>query len=309
MKISKPKYWNNRSLISIILLPISTIFEIFVFLRSKFIKPRSFDIPIICVGNIYVGGTGKTPTSLFLANKLKKKGKNPVIVRKFYKEHRDEYELIKKYFSGFLTNKKRSVAIEESIIKGYDSVILDDGMQDYKIKKNLIMVCFNQNQMIGNGFVFPSGPLRENLKALTKAEIVLLNGKKNIQFEELILNVNKNLKIFYSNYKPMNLDIFKKKDLCVVSGIGNPENFIQLLKSHELKISREFNFPDHYEFKKDELLKIIDYAKNSNLQVITTEKDFCRLKKYNLEGIDYLRVELTIDQEDLFLESLLHIYD
>ena len=74
-------------------------------------------------------------------------------------------------------------------------------------------------------------------------------------------------------------------------------------------MQREFNFPDHYEFKKDELLKIIDYAKNNNLQVITTEKDFCRLKKYNLEGIDYLRVELTIDQEDLFLESLLHIYD
>ena len=81
-------------------------------------------------------------------------------------------------------------------------VILDDGFQDRKIKKNLNIICFNQKQLIGNGFILPSGPLREGLKSLNKANIILINGKKDKNFEDKVLSINKDLEIFYSNYRP-----------------------------------------------------------------------------------------------------------
>ena len=136
------------------------------------------------MGNIYIGGTGKTPSAIFLAHELKKIGKNPVIVKKYYKNQKDEQSLIKKYFNNLILNKKRSDAIYEAERKGFDSVILDDGFQDFNIKKDLNIICFNQNQLIGNGFILPSGPLRQSLNSLNDAEIILINGNKDVEFEK-----------------------------------------------------------------------------------------------------------------------------
>ena len=95
--LSKPKFWNEKiSFISILLLPLTLIFIFLSFLKKKFTTPNDFNIPIICIGNIYIGGTGKTPTSIFLANELLKLGKRPAILKKLYKSHSDEYILIKK---------------------------------------------------------------------------------------------------------------------------------------------------------------------------------------------------------------------
>ena len=105
-------------------------------------------------------------------------------------------------------------------------------MTDFKIiiLKNLSIVCFNENQLIGNGLVLPAGPLRESLNALKNAEIVLINGNKNKNFEEKILNINKNLDIFYSSYIPVNLNNFKNHKLIAIAGIGNPDNFLDYWK-------------------------------------------------------------------------------
>ena len=148
-------------------------------------------MPIVCIGNIYVGGTGKTPLSIFLACKLSEKQKKPSIIRKLYKDHNDEYQLIRKYFKNLFINKNRVNAIYEAENKGFDLAILDDGFQDYKIEKNLSIICFNQNQQIGNGLIFPAGPLRENLSILKSVQIVVINGKKDKSFEEKIKNFNK----------------------------------------------------------------------------------------------------------------------
>ena len=95
MKLFKPKFWDKKiGLISVLLFPLSLITVLIVFIKKRFIKKNIFDIPIICVGNIYVGGTGKTPTSILLANEITKLDKKPVILRKFYSNHQDEYELI-----------------------------------------------------------------------------------------------------------------------------------------------------------------------------------------------------------------------
>ena len=173
MKILKPKFWSEKiSLFSIILFPFSAILIFYILLKKRFLKVKRFEIPIICVGNIYLGGTGKTPTSILLATELSKLGKNPVILRKYYKNHNDEYSLIKKKFKNLILSKNRTDGIREAEISNFDSIILDDGLQDYGIKKNLNIVCFNNNQLIGNGMVLPAGPLRENLVALKNTQIV-----------------------------------------------------------------------------------------------------------------------------------------
>ena len=136
MIITKPKFWDKKiGLISIFLLPFSLIYIFLIFLKKKFTKTFTFKIPIICVGNIYIGGTGKTPMSILLSNELFKLGKKPAILRKYYKSHSDEYELIKHSSKDLILNSKRLIGIKEAINTGFNIVILDDGFQDYSIKK------------------------------------------------------------------------------------------------------------------------------------------------------------------------------
>ena len=229
MILNKPKFWDKKiGLISIFLFPLSLIFTFLIFVKKKITRERSFKIPIICVGNIYVGGTGKTPTSIFLANEIKKFGKKVAILRKYYKEHSDEHSLIKENFNNLILNADRTKGILKAELDRYDSVILDDGFQDYKIKKNLSILCFNQNQLIGNGFLIPAGPLRENLTSLKNANLILINGLKDSHFEKKLLKINENLEFFYSKYYPINISNFKNKKLLAIAGIGNPDNFFNL---------------------------------------------------------------------------------
>ncbi len=297
MNLKKPNYWDKQiGLISIILLPVTLIVLIIIFLKKKLTKSKKFNIPIVCIGNIYIGGTGKTPTSILLANELSRLRRKPAIIRKYYKDHIDEYNLIKNNAQSLITNENRIEALKEAEISNFDIAILDDGLQDYRIKKNLSIVCFNYNQLIGNGLVLPSGPLRENLLALKNADIVIINGAKNINFENKILNINKKLEIFYSHYKPINLDQFKDKKLFAIAGIGNPKNFFQLIEQNNLKIEKKLTFPDHYKFSKTEIQKIINEAKNNNCQIIMTEKDYFKINHYNLKEANYLKVSLVINE-------------
>ena len=310
MKLNKPKFWDAKiSFISILLFPISLLILIFIFLKKKFTKTIRFNIPIICVGNIYLGGTGKTPTSIFLGNELLELGKKPVILRKFYNDHEDEYNLIKKYFKNLIIKRNRVDGIKEAEKKKFDSVILDDGFQDYKIKKDINILCFNQNQLIGNGLIVPSGPLRENISSLRNANIILINGKENKDFEKKIFNINNNLKIFYSYYKPINIERFRNKKLFAIAGIGNPENFFQLIEKNNLYIEKKLVFLDHYQFTKTEIENIINKAKNINCQIIMTEKDYFKIKDYDVNDIDYLKVTLEVIQKEKFIKTVARIYD
>ena len=266
IKFIKPKFWDKKkvSFYSLLLFPFSLITIIIIFIKKKLSRTQEFNTPIICVGNIYLGGTGKTPFSIFLAEELCKLKRDPVILRKFYKNHVDEYEQIKNRSLKLIINKNRIKGIEEAESMGCKTIILDDGLQDYKIKKDLEIVCFNNNQLIGNGLILPSGPLRENLSALINKDIIIINGDKNIKFEERILQINKNLGIFYSQYKPMNLRSFEDKNLLAIAGIANPENFFELLKENKLNVQKKLIFPDHYRFKRDEIESIINLQRKRN---------------------------------------------
>ena len=144
--------------------------------------------------------------------------------------------------------------------------------------QNLNILCFNQKQLIGNGLVFPSGPLREPLRNLKEVKFILINGNKDPDFEKKNFKINEKIEIFYCNYKPENIAEFKNIDLLAIAGIGNPENFFDLLKDNGLQVKKKLIFPDHYNFNEIEINKILIEANKNNLRVIVTEKDFMRLK-------------------------------
>ena len=310
MKFNKPNFWDlKNSIFSILLLPFSLIVLISIQLKKKLTKTVRFNIPIICVGNIYIGGTGKTPSSIFLAKELSALGKNPVILRKYYRSHSDEHRLIKKKFQNLILCQNREEGIGEAEKSNFDTVILDDGLQDYKIKKNLNIVCFNQNQLLGNGFVIPAGPLRESLNYLKNTHIILINGKEDPEFEKKILNINSDLEIFYSYFEPLNIEKFKNKKLLAIAGIANPENFFKLLKENDLNIEKKLIFPDHYEFTKAEIKNIVEDAKNKNLQIIMTEKDYYKIENFNIHEIEYLKLSLKIINKTRLIQSIRTFYD
>ena len=308
MKLYKPKFWDHKNFISLSLFPVSLIIQLVILLKKKFTKISSFKIPIVCIGNIYVGGTGKTPLSILVSKELSKIGKKPVIIRKYYKEHMDEHSMIKENFSHLILNSDRTGAIQEAQNKNFDTAILDDGFQDYKIKKDLSIICFNSN-FEGNDFVIPAGPLREKLNSIKNAQIIVINGYKNLKFEKKILEINNNIDIYYSKYKAINYAKFSQKELLVITGIGNPENFLELLNSHKLKIAKKYIFPDHYTFSKEELNNFKSEAKKNGYQIICTEKDYHRIKKYSVDEIDFLRVELVLEKKETLIKKIQDIYD
>lgn len=311
IKFNKPKFWDNKnfSFFSIFLLPFSILTLLYILLKKKLSKIKSYKIPIICVGNIYIGGTGKTPSSILIANELSNIGYKPVIVRKFYKDHFDEYNQIKNNFKNLIINKSRDKGIIQAEEEGYNTVILDDGMQDYRIKKNLSIICFNQHQLVGNGMLLPAGPLREKIHSLKNTDIILINGKKEKKFEKKILGINKNLQIFYSYYDPVNINEFADHKLFALAGIANPENFFTLLEENNLNISKKLVFPDHYRFKKNELQNIIYIAKQKKLKIIMTEKDYFKLSNFNFNEFNYLKVNLEINNKKELIDRIRKIYD
>ena len=308
MKLYKPNFWKETNLVSILLFPISLIVKLIVLMRKTFLKELEFEIPIICVGNIYLGGTGKTPLSINLGKELSILNKKPVIIRKYYKHHKDEYSLIRENFKHLITKKDRKNAIKNAVQNGFDTVILDDGFQDYKIKKNLNIVCFN-NQLLGNGMLIPAGPLRESVDSLKSAHIIIINGDQNIDFERKLLEINNEISIFYSRYQLIDIEKYRGKKLFVIAGIGNPENFFELIRSQNLNIIKKLSFPDHYQFSKSEILNIINDARKNGYQVVMTEKDYHRVKDYNFTEIHYMKVKLEIAEKKEFLNKVLTVYD
>ena len=184
MRLKKPKFWNNINIFTICLLPLSLITLIFNILKSYIITGSRSNIPIICVGNIFIGGTGKTPLSIYIYNLLKKRYK-PAIVKKYYNNHIDEIDLIKSKVKQFFYDRKRTLSISKAEAKNNNIIIMDDGLQDVSVIKDLNIICFNSFDLIGNGFLLPAGPLRERLHNIKNYQMAIINGKRNITFEKI----------------------------------------------------------------------------------------------------------------------------
>ena len=305
MNFFKPKFWDKTeiSLLSLFLYPITLIIKLLTFLKPFLTKKNQCSIPVICVGNIYLGGTGKTPLSIEIYSILKNLNMNPAFIRKKYLSFQDEVEL-EKQTGPIYQNKKRIEAIKEAIQNNIDIVILDDGFQDFSINKDLSIVCFNENQWIGNGFTIPSGPLRENLSSLKRTNLVFIKGEKNTDIENKIYNENKKIKIYYTKYKPTNINDFKNKNILAFAGIGNPINFFDLLKKDNVNTIEEIKFPDHYNYSGKEIEDLINRAKEKNSILLTTEKDYFRINQKYKKNINFLKIKVEIENKDRFVEEI-----
>ena len=306
MNFKKPKFWDfpGLSIWSILLYPLSLLF-LFASSILRILKvEKKFPIPIICIGNIYIGGTGKTPLAKEIFQITKSLSKNPAFIKKYYSYLDDEIDMLQKTGKTFFLNKRKD-SIEALIIKGFDLAILDDGFQDLSIYKNFNIVCFNQKQWIGNNFLIPAGPLRENLSALNRADCILINGKKDTKIENQIYSVNKSAKVFYSKYKALDVDRFKGKKICAFAGIGNPSNFFELLKENNLNLVKTFSYPDHHDYSYTEIENMI--KKYNDCILLTTEKDYCRIPLDSVKKgfkIEYLKIRLDIENKDNFIKLI-----
>ena len=293
MKIIKPVFWSEKNFLSLLLYPL-TVLTFLINLIKKFSVKKKFSIKTICIGNICVGGTGKTPLSIKINKILKKKYKT-VFVKKKYSDQSDEQSLLRSNGNLICTNyRDNGLKIAQKL--KYDVAIMDDGLQEKSIKYDLTIACFNTSEGIGNGLLLPAGPLRENISAIKNYDAIFLNGeKKNKKLFLLLKKINNNLKIFEGKYVPLNIKNFNRnKKFIIFSGLGNPEEYERTLKKYKFKIKEKFVFPDHHKFSNSEIKKIKKIAKNNKLEIITTEKDYFRLNNKNKKNIKFLKVNLQI---------------
>ena len=293
MRLIKPKFWETKNFISLTLYPLSII-TFLINISKKFLIKKNFKIKTICIGNIFVGGTGKTSLAIEINDLLRKKFKT-VFIKKNYKNRSDEINLLNNR-GKIISSTNRENALFNASKNNYQVAILDDGLQQKNINYDLKIVCFNSEYALGNEYMLPAGPLRENLNVIKNYDLIFLNGeRKNKKLLSKLKSINKNLKIFEGKYKPLNLKKFDlKKKYLMFCGIGNPHEFEQTLIKYKFDINRKIIFPDHHKFTNIDLKKLKDCAKKENLTLVTTEKDFFRLNKIQRKNIKFLKIKLEI---------------
>ena len=306
MNLNAPKFWQDKNFISFFLSPLSLITHIINSIKKIFPK-KKFKINTICVGNIYIGGTGKTSLAIEIHNIIKKKYK-AVFIKKNYSNQKDEIKLLKNSGQTISTNNRlNSLKIAEK--KGYEVAILDDGFQQKNINYDLKILCFNSKKGIGNGMVLPSGPLRESFNEIHNCDLIFINGEiKNNKLINKIKSKNKSVNIFETIYFPTNLKkINTKKEFLMFCGIGNPHEFENTLSKFKFRIKRKFIYPDHYQILDNEINEMKKLAKKEGLVIITTEKDYLRLHNKQKKNITFLKTKLKINNLDKLKKILLNI--
>ena len=310
MKLKKPKFWDYKEphIYSYLLLPFSIILKLISKINLKS-KPKLTNpmIKTICVGNIYIGGTGKTSLAIKIKEILEKQNIKVCFIKKFYSNQIDEQKLLNKNGQLF-TSKKRITALDEAILQGYQVAIFDDGLQDASIKYDLEIVCFNNLNWIGNGLTLPSGPLREDINNLKLYNNLFLNGNEEplIEIKNKIRKINPKIDINQGKYVPLNIENFNKEESYLVfSGIGNHKTFINMLKNSDFKIIDDLEYPDHYQYSIKDFYEIINKAKKYNAKIITTEKDYLRLDSFDKTEILFIKSTLEILNEKKLTQTLI----
>ena len=308
MKFKKPSFWDKKkqNIISFCLLPFTLPMLINNFFLNKKTNTKPQNIKTICVGNIYIGGTGKTPTSLKLFEIIKNLGFKCCIGKKFYPNHSDE-EMILQKKSVLFSALNRKKIIENAQKDGHKFVVFDDGLQDKSVSYDLQFVCFDGEKFIGNGNLIPAGPLREKITSLKKYDGIFIkdNFQENTEISKIIKKINPDMEIFNTFFEILNLSDFDlSKNYLIFSGIGNPENFKRTLIENKFKVIHEIIYPDHYDYSEKDIKKIKNYAKVINANIITTEKDFIKISKIAGQDIKFLNVKLKIVDEKNFINFL-----
>ena len=322
-----PKFWlkpkSSSFFLKYLLLPATLIWRFFRKLELTFVVPQKSPIPVICIGNITIGGNGKTPTAMKIRSLLTDLGYTPHILSRGYKSNfkgphfinpaldsfldvGDEPLMMSFYGPTWIARDRRS-GIKSAILSGADIIILDDGFQNHSIIKDFSILVIETSVAFGNGYLIPAGPLREPVSsALKKTDLLITIGKKNDQvnfktnFSSLKLPtvVEGELKV-----RPGNRNLNNKLVLAF-SGIAHPEKFRVTLENLGANILRFDIFSNHKPFKIVTLKRLINEAKTNDAILITTEKDFVRIPNDLQSNFHALTVDLEITNQGLVIEKI-----
>lgn len=327
-------YWYHDKLHPLLLplLPLSFIFRLITGLRRLCYqfgikKSYQFSQPLIVVGNITVGGTGKTPFVLWLVNYLKEQGKKPGIAlrgvggRKNYSpihvtptsnplEVGDEAILLaRNTYCPVVACIDRVAAVKQLIALQCDIIVCDDGLQHYRLCRNLEIAIIDGDRYFGNGFSLPTGPLREPLSRLNKVDFIMVNqhaaqalsDKPNPINDLPLLPMHLKMINFVPVHHPeqaVDLSTFANKKVHAIAGIGNPQRFFAMLNSLNIDFIPHI-FPDHYIYQAQDL----DF--NDKLDILMTEKDAIKCQTLLLnKRLWYLRIQTEVSDD--FKKTLLH---
>ena len=322
--LKAPKFWylKRDTYLSNSLYPFSLLFRLGTKLRALVIKEKVSELPIICIGNIVVGGAGKTPVSLKIGKMLIKAGYRPHFVSKGYAGIEKNNALVEKWHSpksvgdesillseiaptwvGTDRNKSFSLAKDA----GADCIIMDDGFQNPTIKKDFSIIVIDGKQGFGNNNVLPAGPLRESIRrGLKRANAVIIVGKDNNKINKLIPS---EIPCFEAKFDvSKNNEIFKGKNITAFAGIAYPRKFFDTLEDQGAKVLKKITFADHHIYNENDLLKLVEIANTNKSILVTTKKDFIRIPENYRTIVHKLEGEIIINDVEVLkelLESLL----
>ena len=303
--------WYNKSLWLYLLYPFSIIFSYLTARRrNKYLKDQKktykSDIPIIVVGNITIGGTGKTPLVKYIASELKKLGYSPGIVSRGYGgkfketlkvtnttpviETGDEAQILAKLDMPFYIDRNRVRAVKK-IVNDHDCdvIISDDGLQHYKMSRDIEIIVIDGKRRFGNNLTFPAGPLRESLNRLPTADFIINNGGPTSD-NEYLMNISPSKFVHLNSGKSYSIDDWPMhRQVHAVAGLGNPGRFFDLLEKLGFE-SIKHPFPDHHMFDESDIFYM------DHLPIVMTEKDASKCKDFNNNKIWYLTIDADLNK-------------
>lgn len=298
-----PSHWKGRNYIAGILYPLGWLYNLATHLNIRFSKPKQVTKPVICIGNLSAGGTGKTPVAVSVASILQGLNKKPFFVSRGYggslkniivnnQQHLptdvgDEPLLLSRQ-APVVVNSDRYEGALTAIKNGADVIVMDDGFQNPGLKKDLSFLVFDGGFGYGNGYGIPAGPLRESLAdGLKRADAIIIIGKDehNLKHEFSTLPIFEGLVA----PKPVLMD---NKKVVAFAGIGRPEKFYNSLKELGFEVKETYDFPDHHQYKIKELKNLIDRAETLGAELYTTAKDFVKIPQILQPRFKVLEIEI-----------------
>jgi tetraacyldisaccharide 4'-kinase len=314
--------WYKEMYISAFFMPISMLYADFMRFRTFLYnigvrKKHKIAVPVIVVGNITVGGTGKTPLILWLARFLREEGYKPGIISRGYggesetwpqwiDEHSkadqvgDEAVLMRQQADcPVAVGPKRVEAAHMLLQKSDCNIILsDDGLQHYALQRDIEIAVIDGERRFGNGYMLPCGPLREPIDRLQTVDLVIVNGVIEEQ-SEFSMAVEGDLAINLVSKEEKLLTEFSHQSCHALAGIGNPKRFFKLLENESISLECHA-FPDHYQFSEED----IRFENNEN-PVLMTEKDAVKCMGIATENHWY--VPIKVQPEQPFIDKLLKL--
>ena len=323
--LKAPKFWylKKDTYLSNSLYPFSLLFRLGTKLRIILSQKKNAELPIICIGNIVVGGAGKTPVSLKIGKMLRQAGYSPHFVSKGYSGIEKNNTLVQKWHSpksvgdesillsevaptwiGFDRNKSFNLAKE----KGADCIIMDDGFQNPTIQKDFSIIVINEEQEFGNKRVMPSGPLRESItRGLSRTNLIIVIGTIS---KEIKTKIPIHIPVINASFAISDENkIFKGQKITAFAGIAYPEKFFTSLAEQGARIVKEVIYPDHHIYHENDLLNLAEIANKTQSILVSTQKDFVRIPKSYRSLVNTLEGEIVFDNEELLLEILSNVVE